>query len=146
MSPVPLPGGVPHQQALAQRGAQGVHGVQLPLGVFGAQLLHGQAGGVISGGQAGGEGQNEHVLPRLEQGLQGLGVLGHVDGVGGGQLAAPEAAVKDMGVHLPVVRIVSIGLIVHHKAQRQDLNIELLCHFGGQVGGGVGQNDKIRHR
>jgi len=128
---VPLAGGIPHQQPLAQGGAQGVHSVQPPVGILGAQLLHGQAGGVVGGGQAGGEGQNQHILPSLKQGLQGLGVLGHIDRVGGGHLAAAQAVIEDVGVHVPVVGVVVIGVIGQDKGEGENLNIDLPDQVGG---------------
>ena len=87
MPTLPLAGGVPHQQALAQGGAQGVHGIQLAAGVFGAELLHSNEGGVVGGGQPGGESQNQDILPGLKEGLQGLCILSHVDGIGSGHAA-----------------------------------------------------------
>ena len=142
-APLPQLGGVPHQQALAQGGAQGIHRVQLSLGVFGPQLLHGYDGGLIGSGQAGGEGQNQDVPARLEQGFQGLGVLGGVDGVGGGRVPLAQALIKSVGVHIPVVGVVVVDLAVQHKAQRDHLNVKLPDHFLPQVGGGVGENNKI---
>ena len=108
---VPLLGGIPHQQALSQRGAQGIHSVQFAFRVFFSQLLHRNQGGVVGGGQSGGEGQHQYVLPRLKQGFQRLGILGNIDGVGGGRIALAQAVVEGVRVHLPVVRVVVIGMI-----------------------------------
>ena len=79
----------------------------------------------------------------LKQGLQGLGVLGHIDRVGGGHLAAAQAVIEDVGVHVPVVGVVVIGVIGQDKGEGENLNIDLPDQVGGQVGGGVGEDNKI---
>ena len=61
-------------------------------------------GGLEGGRQTGGEGQYQHVLASLEQGLDGLHVLGHVDCGGGGHLAGTEALVEDDGGPSPGCR------------------------------------------
>ena len=139
----PLFGGQPHQQPLAQRGAQGIHGVDFPLGIFLPQLLGSDGGGVIGGGQAGGEGQHQHVTSGLKLGLHGLKILLHVYGGGGGRLAIPQHLVKGVGGELVVVRIVVIGPVLNGKAQRQDLNIHLPHQVLPQVCRGVGEDGEI---
>ena len=125
--------GVPYQQALAQRGAQGVHGKDLPLGILLPQFLRRKARAVIGGGQAGGEGQHQHVGPGLQNGLQHIQILGDIHGGGGGHLPLPQHAVEYLRIHLPVVRPVVIGLSLHGKAQGQHLNAGLLRHLGGEI-------------
>ena len=61
------------------------------------------------GRQTGGESQYQHVPASLEQGLDGLHILVHVDCGGGSHLAGTEALVEEMGVHLPVVGVVVVS-------------------------------------
>ena len=140
---LPLLGGVPHKQPLAQGGAQGVHSVQLPLRVLLTQLLHRQLGGLEGGRQTGGESQYQHVPASLEQGLDGLHILVHVDCGGGSHLAGTEALVEEMGVHLPVVGVVVVDRFVHLKAEGQDLNAQIPDHIGTEIGRGVSKDHKV---
>ena len=133
-----LPGGQPNQQALPQGGAQSIHHIKFPLGIPLPQLLRRHLGGITGRGQPGGEGQDEHILPRLKQGLHRIGVGRYIDGGGGGQLPRPEHIVKQRRVHLPIVRSVLIGLPLDGKAQGQDGHTGLPDHLRTQVGGGVG--------
>ena len=38
-----------------------------------------------------------------------------------------------------------VGLIFNGKGQGQNFYIQLLHHGGGQIGGGIGDNDKLAH-
>ena len=145
LPPGPLLGGQIDQQALAQRGAQGVHRVHLPVGVFLPQLVHGDDGGVVGGGQAGREGQDQHIPARLEQGLHRVHILGHVDGGGGGHLAGAQLLIEQVGVHLPIVRVIVVGVLIQDEAQREDLDVQLLDQFRSQIGGGISEDDEVGH-
>ena len=61
------------------------------------------------------------VLPLFEDGLNGVGGLAHVDGVGGGHDALLLLAVELSGGHIAVIRIVPVRFAVHDKGQGQDL-------------------------
>ena len=141
-----LLGGQINKQPLPQRGTQSIHGVQLSIRVFFPEILHGNYRGAVCGGQAGGEGQHQDVAPLLQQGLQRLGVLGHIDGGGGGHLAGTEHLIKGMGLHLPVVGVVVIYMVLNGEAQGQNTHVQLLDQIGPQIGGGICQDNEIGHR
>ena len=139
------PRGQIEDKPLAQGGAQGVHGVHLPLRVLFSQFVHGDLHGAVGGGQAGGKGQRQHILPGLEQGLDALDGLPYIDGVGGGHGAGRQPAVKLLGGHVAVIRVIVVGLALHGKGQGQHLHSQRLNHLVAQVGGRVGDNDKLAH-
>ena len=82
----------------------------------------------------------------LKQGLQSLDILGHVDGGGGGHLLFAQQIVENPGVHVPVVGEVLISQPPDGEAEGKDLNAVLVDEVGAQVGGGVGEDDEIRHK
>src|SRR5699024_4839247 len=115
-----------------------------PVRIFLPQLPRRQNRGLIGAGQPGGEGQDQNILSLLEDRLHRLSVLGHVDRGGGGQLSGPEHVVEQGQVHLPVIRIISVGLSLNGKAQGQNRHSQLLDHLLAQVGGGIGNQYVFR--
>ena len=133
---VPLGGGGVHQQAVAGGGAQGVDDIDLPLRVALGEDVGGVAGGIDGAGDARGQAHVHDVLPLLQEGGEGVHVLGHADlgGLGVRALAHPvvelfkgDALSQVVGILHPVQGIVEADVV--------DMNgLEMLL---AQIGGGA---------
>ena len=145
LSVQPQLGRLRDQHALTQRGAEGVHHEDLPVGELCGQLVAGDLEGVIGGGKAGGEGQYQHVPALLQDRLQHLSGLTDVDGVGGGHLALLLPVIELLRTHLPVVGVVVICLIAHDEGQGRNVQLQLPDQLVGQVAGRVGDNNEVVH-
>ena len=140
---VPHVGGVVHQQAVARRGAQGVDDHQTLTGISVLQLLRCQKCVVYRPGLTGGEGDVQHVAALVQQLFEELGIGGHIDLAGLGQLALLQEGVEP-GQRLRVAsHVVVILLPVHHIGVEQNGNVPAL-HIGvGEIHGGAAAQCKF---
>ena len=133
------------EQALAQRGAQGIHHQEFGLRPALRQLLGGNDGGLVGGGQGGGEAQAQHVLPLVGGLRHGLLKSAHADGGGGGGLPGADALIEIVEANFPAVQVIVVGGAAHLQAQGNDAQPQLLGQLRRQVAAAVGQNDEITH-
>ena len=133
-----FPGAEVHEQALAQRGAQGIHHQKLRLRPVFGQLLGGNNGGLIGGGQSGGEAQAQHIFPLVGGLGHSLLKNAHADGGGGGCLSGPDALIKIMEADLPAVQVVVIGGAAQLQAQGDHGQPQLLGQLRCQIAAAVG--------
>ena len=140
-----FPGAQIHQQALAQRGAPGVHHQHLPVGKLLSEIVRGNDGGLIGGREGGGEAQIQNVLSLGKDLPHLLLKLPHADGGGGGGLSGPDAAVKVLEGDVPTVQPVAVGLTAHLQTQRHHRHAQVPGHLIGEVAAAVGHDDVILH-
>ena len=133
--------GVPHQQALAQGGAQGIHHQELPVGILFGKFGCRNDRGLIGGGKAGGEGQHQSVVTAGQHRLHDLGPAFGVRGGGGSGLAFTQTVVNGLEA---VVGEVFKGLALKDHRQRTHGQAQVFIHVGGEVTAGIG-NDPVAH-
>ena len=139
---IPLLAYMPHQQALTQGSAAGIHHADLALGILLHQIVGGDDGGLVGSGQAGRKCQHQGILAGGQYGLDEPGPIVGVDGRGGGHFAGAHGIIQ--GFDLGIGHAVRTGLTAEIHDQRNCADLQLLQHGGGQVAGGIG-NDLIHN-
>ena len=109
--PVAQIGQLVHQQAIAGRGAQRIHHVDLAFRILGRQLVAGEAGGIVGAGDAAGQRHVQDIQPLLQKRGEIGDVLIHVDLRGTGLRAVRHRLIEGVKGH-GFAQIVTIGFAV----------------------------------
>ena len=133
------------QQALAQRGGERVHHIDVGIGELLLHVLGGDARTLVGGGEGAGEVDADDVLAGSQNGAHGLLKLAYVGGGGGGQHAAADLAVEILEADGAAVQQVGVIVPIDVDGQGHHGQLQLLGHVVGQVAAAVGHNDIFTH-
>ena len=133
------------QQALAQRGGERVHHIDVGIGELLLHVLGGDARTLVGGGEGAGEVDADDVLAGSQNGAHGLLKLAYVGGGGGGQHAAADLAVEILEADGAAVQQVGVIVPIDVDGQGHHGQLQLLGHVVGQVAAAVGHNDIFAH-
>ena len=133
--------GPQHQQTLPQRGPQGVHQADLPLGEVLVQLVRRQLRAVEGAADARGHPHKENVQALLQDGPHDLDIVLGIDLRGGDLRALPHGPIEGLPVKAACVQAGMAGA-VDKVGEGDDGNIVLLRQLCGQIGGGIRDNLK----
>ena len=134
-----------YNDALAQRGGERVHHIDVGIGELLLHVLGGDARTLVGGGEGAGEVDADDVLAGSQNGAHGLLKLAYVGGGGGGQHAAADLAVEILEADGAAVQQVGVIVPIDVDGQGHHGQLQLLGHVVGQVAAAVGHNDIFTH-
>ena len=140
---IPLFAGVPDVQTLSQRGSQGVHHLDGPLGILFHQLLGSNDGGLVGGAEAAGEGHHQKIFAACHDGLHGGFPACGIGSGSGSTLTGPQGVIHGFNL---IVRGVGHFLAPEQQGQLHHVNVQLGNHFSGKIATRIGNDPVISHK
>ncbi len=134
------------QQALAQRGGQRVHHINVGIGELLFHILCGDGRALVGGGKGAGEIDGDNILPLGQDGTHSLLELAHVGGGGSGQDTAADLSVKILEADGAAVQQVGVIRAINMDGQRHHYQAQFLSHVVRQITAAVGHNNIVAHR